>query len=95
MSKSILVIAVAAVWVFFATSVETEAAQQSYHCGLLQCTCTGKADCLELLATDWCTQKLCCGSKCGLPFGKCKCDTLYKQGGATKRGGAKPQVQTR
>lgn len=80
----------------FAPSDRAPAAQQ-YTCGLTSCTCSGRADCTDLINSDWCTgNTVKCGRDAGLPPGKCTCKVLPARSGrdlspATK---VRPQLQS-
>ena len=72
MRKGAFPILVVALLLVFAASQRAEAVQQ-YTCGSDICTCSGKADCIELRDSDWCSGVLQCGTVAGLPSGDCKC----------------------
>jgi len=59
------------------------------------CTCSGKADCIELRDSDWCAGVLQCGSVAGLPPGDCKCSIERKVPRVQPRIKVKPDVQVR
>lgn len=67
-----------AFWSLFTAPRQAQAAQ-NYVCTSDRCTCSGKADCKELLGSDWCSGVLKCGSVAGLPPGDCRCDVEMKK----------------
>jgi hypothetical protein len=73
-------------------------AAQQYTCGLTSCTCSGRADCTDLINSDWCTgNTVKCGKDAGLPPGKCSCKVLPAASGRNPVPDTKvrPQLQSK
>ena len=94
MHKGAFLMLVVALFLVFAASKRAEAVQQ-YTCGKDICTCSGKADCIELRDSDWCAGVLQCGTVAGLPPGDCRCSIERKVPKVKPGTKVRPDVQVR